>query len=144
MQKNFLSLDKTESSLAKAVHRYVNLLRQQEKDNASIFELYKVLVRLGFDCQEVLRLPERGTASLSQELRIAARAAIEIQLQAMGRQVRQGGHQYDINAHIALKRAQAMLDAKPAEKAAEPRFSGSQLNARFKRAGRVRHRENQH
>lgn len=134
----------TETSLARAVHQYIQQLREQEKESANIIELYKVLVRLGFQDQEVVQLPERGLASLSQALRIKAGSAIAIQLQAMARQIRQGGFHYDINLHIALKRAQAMLEGRPAKTDTSTRVSGHDLNSRFKRQGRIRQKQNVH
>lgn len=120
---------KLERALRAAAKRYIKGLREAERDGQRFGELRAHLLRLGYGGDIPASAAE--LAALQNAARRSMRELLEQDAARLARMARAGRATYDINRHIAVKRALATLLRPQSEP--DPCGSGRDLNRRFAR-----------
>lgn len=135
-------IERMEAALRAAVaaHR-VDLQRRMEAE-ASGFELRFLFARLGLAPAELDRVAAAAKATaLPPALRAALRQRLAAETARLLRLARARSPAYDLNRHIAVRRAAAWVEARPAPVIPTTpgiRRSGHVLNSRFRAVHRHR------
>ena len=135
-------IEKMEAALRAAVAAHRIALHQRIEAETSGFELRFLFARLGLTPAELDLIAEAGdAASLPPPLRATIRQRLASETTRLTRLARAQHPGYDLNRHIAVRRAAAWIEARPkpvVPTAPGVRRSGYVLNGRF-RGRRRRH-----
>ena len=133
-------IERMETALRAAIAEHRVELHRRLKAEAQGFELRFLLARLGFAADELDALAGAAAASeLAAELRATVRQRLAGEVTRLLRLARAGSPAYDINRHIAVRRALCWIEGGPTlidPTAPDVRRSGWVLNGRFRGAAR--------